>query len=136
MTILVIDGQGGRIGSTIISQLTARNCPAEIIAVGTNTMATSAMMKAGAVLAATGENPVLVNAAAADLIAGPVGIIAANSLLGEITPKMALAVSESPAQKILIPINRCNVTVVGTQSLGTGEYIAEAVEMIMKLAHP
>ena len=136
MTILVIDGQGGRIGSTIISQLTARNCTAEIIAVGTNTMATAAMMKAGALLAATGENPVLVNAAAADLIAGPVGIIAANSLLGEITPKMALAVSESPAQKILIPINRCNVTVVGTQSLGTGEYIAEAVEMIMKLAHP
>ena len=85
------------------------------------------MLKAGADAAATGENPVVVNAPTADIIAGPMGILTANALLGEITPAMAAAVSESPAQKLLIPVNRCSVTVVGVTQLPLGEYVRLAV---------
>ena len=89
MKILVIDGQGGRIGRGVIEQLKKGGFNGEIIAVGTNSSATEAMMKAGADRGATGDNPVAVNAAEADIITGPVGIIAANSLMGEVTPRMA-----------------------------------------------
>ena len=126
--ILVIDGQGGRMGATLVAQCKAAALPAEIIAIGANSAATAAMLKAGADAAATGENPVVVNAATADIIAGPVGILTANALLGEITPAMAAAVSESPAQKLLIPVNRCSVTVVGVEQLSLGEYVKLAVQ--------
>lgn len=121
--IVVIDGQGGRMGAALVSQLKSAKLPAEIIAVGTNSSATAAMLKAGADAAATGENPVAVCCQNADIIMGPMGIITANALLGEITPKMAASVSESPAQKLLIPVNRCSVTVVGVEELPLGEYV-------------
>ena len=99
MKILVIDGQGGKMGAALTEQILKSVPQAELVAVGTNSMATAAMLRAGATAAATGENPVVVNSAWADVIVGPIGIIAANALLGEITPKMAAAVSESSAKK-------------------------------------
>lgn len=131
--IVVIDGQGGRMGAALTSQFKAAGLAAEIIAVGANSAATTAMLKAGADAGATGENPVVVCCAGADLIAGPMGIITANSLLGEITPKMAAAVSESRAQKLLIPVNRCSVTVVGTAELPLGEYVKLAAQKAKEL---
>ena len=92
MKILVIDGQGGRMGKALVETLRRRGFSGEILAVGTNSAATAAMLKAGADEGATGENPVVVASRRADVILGPMGIIAANSLLGEITPAMALAV--------------------------------------------
>ncbi len=134
MNILVIDGQGGRMGKLLIEQLKNRVPKYEVTAVGTNSVATSAMLKAGADYGATGENPILYNAKKADVIVGPLGIIIANALLGEITPAMAQAISESPAHKILIPLNRCHCTIVGVQSLPLAEYIRLAVQEIAELA--
>ena len=131
--IVVIDGQGGRIGCMMISALKAQLSEQEIIAIGTNTMATAAMLKAGADQGATGENPVVVNCADADIIAGPVGIVAANSLLGEITPQMALAVGASRAEKVLIPIGKCRLFLSGTREMPLGDYIAEAVREILRI---
>ena len=131
--LLVIDGQGGRMGAALVSQCKAASLPAEIIAVGANSAATTAMLKAGADAAATGENPVVVNARTADIIAGPMGILTANALLGEITPAMAAAVSESPAKKLLIPVNRCSVTVVGVTQMPLGEYVRLAVQAAEEL---
>ena len=127
-TLLVIDGQGGGFGRALIERLRAESLPVRLHAVGTNSLATSAMLKAGADAGATGENPVVVNARTADIIAGPMGILTANALLGEITPAMAAAVSESPAKKLLIPVNRCSVTVVGVNQLPLGEYVRLAVQ--------
>lgn len=131
--IVVIDGQGGRMGAALVTELKAQAPGAEIIAIGTNSAATSAMLKAGADAAATGENPVAVCCRDADIIAGPIGIITANALLGEITPKMAAAVSESRAQKLLIPVSRCSVTVVGAQELPLGEYVKLAGQKAREL---
>lgn len=114
-------------GAALTAQLRAAVNGAEIIAVGTNSAATTAMLKAGADAGATGENPVVVCCKDADIIMGPMGIITANALLGEITPKMAAAVSESRAQKLLIPVNRCSVTVIGAEELPLGEYVRLAV---------
>lgn len=130
MHILVIDGQGGRMGAALTEQIKKNLPEAELIAIGTNSMATAAMLRAGADAAATGENPVVVNSAWADVIVGPIGIITANALLGEITPKMAAAVAESPAQKILLPVSRCAVTVVGVQEKPLAEYVREALVLI------
>ena len=134
MHVLIIDGQGGRMGAALTEQIKAAVPTAEIIAVGTNGMATSAMLRAGAEAAATGENPVVVNSQWADVIVGPIGIITANALLGEITPKMAAAVSESHAKKILIPVSRCAVTVVGVQEKTLTEYVREAAALIAQAA--
>lgn len=131
--IVVIDGQGGRMGAALVAQLKAEAVPAEIIALGANSAATAAMLKAGADAAATGENPVIVCCRDADVITGPMGIITANALLGEITPAMAAAVSESPAQKLLIPVSRCSVTVVGVQELPLGEYVKLAAQQAKRL---
>lgn len=108
MKIVIIDGQGGRMGKAVIEQLKSSYPELELYAIGTNSIATSAMLKAGASYGATGENPVIVNARNADLIIGPIGIVMADSLMGEITAAMATAVSSSSAYKILIPVNRCN----------------------------
>ena len=116
-------------GAALTSQLKASGISAQIIAIGTNSAATAAMLKAGADAGATGENPVVVNCADADIITGPMGIITANSLYGEITPKMAAAVSASPAQKLLIPVNRCSVTVVGVEDLPLGDYVKLAAQL-------
>lgn len=133
--IVVIDGQGGRIGRLLIEQLKDASLPVphEIFAIGTNSTATAAMLKAGADWGATGENPVVVACRDADIVIGPLGIICADSLLGEVTPKMALAVGQCPAPKVLLPINRCNHFVVGVQSLPVGEQIALAVKQITEL---
>ena len=130
MKVLVIDGQSGRMGQVLIERIRAAALPCELIAVGTNAIATSAMLKAGADAGATGENPVVVNCRDADVIAGPIGILAADSLLGEVTPAMALAVGQSPAQKLLLPVNHCNNVVVGTQSMTLSRLMDEAVELL------
>ena len=130
MNILVIDGMGGGIGKVIIEQIKTTVDGAVITAVGTNSIATSVMLKAGAHNAATGENAVIYNAAKADYIIGVIGIIAANSMFGEVSPKMAAAVSSSPAHKILIPIDKCNITVVGVAPVPVQMYISEIVKAI------
>ena len=131
--ILIIDGQGGKIGASLIDALRSRypsGGEVELVAVGTNSSATEDMLRRSPDAAATGENPVVVACADADIIAGPIGIIQANALLGEITPTMALAVSESHAKKILIPMSQCKISVVGTQSMGLSEYIKLLVEEV------
>ena len=129
MKIVVIDGQGGSLGKAITEKIKSRyNC--EIYAIGTNSIATSAMLKAGADYGATGENPVVVNSRDADIIIGPIGIIAANSLLGEITPKMAAAIACSEAKKILVPVSKCKIYVAGTPDLSFGDAIEYAVNAL------
>lgn len=130
--ILVIDGQGGKLGKEIILGLKKFHQQIEIIAVGTNGMATQEMLKAGAEKAATGENPVVFNSKTADIIIGPIGIVIANSLLGEVTPEMALAVGSSAAKKVLIPINKCDNFVIATKSLSFSELINEAIEKVVE----
>lgn len=133
MNILVIDGQGGKIGSMVISLLKKVLPEYEVIAIGTNSIATSAMLKAGADKGASGENPVIVNSQNADIIVGPLGIAIANSMLGEVTPKMAEAIGSSKAQKLLIPTNNCNNIVLGTESLSINEIVLIAVDRISKI---
>ncbi len=115
MKITIIDGQGGKMGKAVIEQLKKRHPQLQLYAIGTNSAATTSMMKAGADFGATGENPCIVNAKNSDIIIGPIGIVMANSLLGEITPAIATAIGDSHAFKILIPVNRCNHYVVGCQ---------------------
>src|SRR5699024_3856346 len=114
--ILVLDAQGGGMGAQLVRML-APQLPAdcELLAVGTNGLATNAMIKAGASRGATGENAVVYNAERADLILGPIGVILANGILGEVSPRMACAVSGAAGQKILIPSSHCSVQVAGTQ---------------------
>ena len=130
MKVAVIDGQSGRMGQLFIERAKAASLPCEIVAVGTNAIATSAMLKAGADAGATGENPVLVACRTADVIVGPIGILAADSLLGEITPAMAVAVGRSAAKKLLLPVNQCGNIVAGTQSLTLSKLMDEAVELL------
>ena len=131
MRIAVIDGQGGGIGKAIVERLKQTfEDNIEIVALGTNSMATSLMLKAGADEGATGENAVIHNSGNVDIILGPIGIICANSLLGELTPLMAKAIAESPAKKVLIPVSRCNITVAGVETKGIPHYIDDAVQII------
>ncbi len=130
MKITVIDGQGGRIGKTIIEQIRKKHTDLELYAIGTNSIATSAMLKAGADYGATGDNAVIVNAEDSDLIIGPIGIVFANALLGEITPAIAAAIGKSKAYKILIPVNRCNHFIAGCTESSMSDYIRIAVEKI------
>lgn len=130
MKITIIDGQGGKMGSSIIEQLKKAHPELTLYAIGTNSIATASMMKAGASYGATGENPAIINAADSDLIIGPIGIVLANSLLGEITPAIAAAVASSKAKKILIPVNRCSHFVVGCQELSLSEYIRQVCEKV------
>ena len=133
MKILIIDGQGGMMGKMLVEQLKQNLPEVKLTAIGTNSIATAAMIKAGADFGATGENPVVFNCTNADIIIGPLGIIIANSLLGEITPSMALAIGQSKAQKILIPINRCNSTVVGVKELPFSEYVRLAIQQVKQI---
>ena len=124
MKIMIIDGQGGRMGSLLTEKTKNAAIPgAQIYAIGTNSIATAAMLKAGADYGATGENPVLVNSRDADYIIGPLGIMAADSLLGGVTP--AMAVGQSSAMKILLPVNKCNHHVVGVSSEYSMSELAE-----------
>ncbi len=128
--IVVIDGQGGNVGRMLIERLVKRNAEAQIVAVGTNSIATANMLKAGVRLGATGENATIVNVRDADYIVGPIGIVVADSLLGEITPAMAVAVGSSAAKKILIPSLKCNNYVVGTKEITLDKLIDLAIEEI------
>ena len=130
MKIVVIDGQGGNIGKRIVEEIKSKGIQCEVLAIGTNSTATALMMKGGAYIGATGENPVVLASRDADVIIGPIGIIMADSMYGEITPKMAESVGASKARKILIPINKC-VTVAGVDESRTiSDYIKIAVSRI------
>lgn len=130
MNIIVIDAQGGGIGKQLITAIKNSLSNVVITAVGTNSAATSAMLKAGADKAATGENAIAVGCRKADIIVGPIGIVIADSLLGEITPVMAKAVGQSSAKRILIPINHCDNIVVGVQDLSISTLVQEVVKEI------
>ena len=131
--IVLIDGQGGKIGSLLVSRLRPEAGQNELYAIGTNSIATSAMLKAGADYGATGENPVVVNCRDADILVGPIGIVVADSLAGEITPAMAVAAGQSRAQKVLLPVNRCNNHIVGARDLPVSDLIEAAVKHILSI---
>ena len=128
--VVVIDGKSGRTGQLFIERVKAAQLPCELLAIGTNAIATSAMLKAGADAGATGENPVVVACRKADVIVGPIGILAADSLMGEVTPAMAVAVGQSEATKLLLPVSHCKNVVVGTQTLTLSKLMDEAVELL------
>jgi len=132
--VLIIDGQGGQLGRQMVEAVRRLIPDAQITAVGTNALATSAMLKAGADRGATGENSVVVCTRDADIIVGPVGIVIADSLLGEITPKMAVAVGQSPAKKILLPVNKCNNIIIGVDGKSTSELIDDAIAKIRAIS--
>ena len=131
--VLVIDGQGGGLGRQLTAALAA-GCPdIELTAVGTNSIAASAMLKAGAHRAATGENAVVVNCRHADVIVGPIGIVIADALLGEITPAMAAAVCQSGAKRVLVPINHCENYVVGVPEQPVSQLVSAAAQKVKAL---
>lgn len=130
MKILIIDGQGGGLGRQLVSAVKEKYPETEILAVGTNSAATNAMLRAGADQAATGENSVAVASERADVIMGPVGIVIADSMLGEITPRMALSVGQSRAKRILIPVNLCDNIVVGVNEISMTKNVQNAVEAL------
>ena len=132
MRLIIIDGQGGGMGRALTERLRAASPEAEIVAVGTNVLATAAMLKAGASAGATGENAVRVNCRRADVIAGPIGIVLADALLGEITPEMARCVAASPARKVLLPMQKCHIQVAGVAPLTTQELVEDAVRRILE----
>ena len=134
MTILVIDAQGGGVGRQLISAIREKLPDADVMAVGTNTVATAAMLKAGATHAATGENAVVVACRKADFILGPVGIVIADSLYGEITPAMALAVAQSTAKRILLPFNHCDNIIAGMSDLNMNNLVQSAVKILVDAA--
>lgn len=124
MKILVIDAQGGGIGKQIIAAIRKKNYQnVTVTAVGTNSVATGNMLKAGADIAVTGENPVIVNSRNADVIIGPIGIVIADALYGEITPKMAQAIAQSPARRLLLPVNKCDNIIIGVDDLSLSHLI-------------
>ena len=133
MDVLVIDGQGGGIGKQLVAAIKKNLPQVTVTAVGTNTIATSAMMKAGADYAATGENAVIVNAGRARIITGPIGIVIADSLLGEITADMANAIARSRAKRILIPVNHCDNIVVGVADLSITKLLKDVITEIEKI---
>ncbi|MCH1939743.1 DUF3842 family protein [Holdemania massiliensis] len=130
--IVVIDGQGGMIGRKLCDRLLECNPELNLLALGTNSTATSTMLKGKARQGATGENPVLVAARRAAVIAGPASIVVADSMLGEITPKMAAGIGQSDAEKVLIPLNRCGILIAGVQDCSVDELIEKAVGLILE----
>ena len=128
MEILVVDGQGGRIGQQLVRAILAR-----FPGVGTNSMATAALLKGGAAQGATGENALMVACRKADVILGPLGIVIADALMGEISPAMAAAVGQSPAKKILIPMNQCDIFVSGVSEGPVSRLLEGAVDQLGRL---
>ena len=133
MNILVIDGQGGQLGGQIIKAVKGSFPEVDITAVGTNATATATMLKAGANRGATGENPVVVACRKADVIIGPIGIVIADALLGEITPQMAVAVGQADATRILLPVNKCDNLVAGVTDVSMNTLIDDVVERVKKM---
>ena len=135
MNILVIDGQGGQLGGQIIKLLQESFAELDIIAVGTNATATATMLKAGAKQAATGENSVIVACRKADIIIGPVGIVVADAMLGEVTVQMAVAVGQADAARILLPVNKCDTIIAGVSELSVTNTLQDMlvkVKMVME----
>ena len=132
MTVLVIDSQGGGVGKQLIAAIKQQFPEIKITAVGTNSVATAAMLKAGADNAATGENAVVVGCRKADIIVGPIGILIADAMLGEVTPTMAVAVAQSSAKRILIPFNHCDTVIVGISDFNIGKLVGQVVAEIQK----
>ena len=130
MKIAVVDGQGGGIGRAIVDKLKTALPEAEVIALGTNSAATGQMLRAGADDGATGENAIVYNMKSVDIVVGVIAIINANSMMGELSPKMALAIGESRAFKVLLPMNRCNIHVVSVEDAPLGVHIDNAVKAI------
>ena len=133
MKILIIDGQGGKLGALITESIIKEKIDCELYAVGTNVLATSAMLKAGAANGATGENPVKVLSSDADVIIGPIGITVADALLGEVTPEMAVAVGQSKATKLLLPVSHCNNRIIGVKNLSMNDMVKETVEILKNI---
>ena len=135
MKLLIIDGQSGRLGAQIIEGLKKAGLPDshQIVAVGTNALATSGMINAGADQGATGENAVIVQCRTADVIVGPIGITLADAMLGEITPAMAVAVGASSAARVFIPSDRCETYVIGVAPMTRKQQIDAAVAQVMAL---
>ena len=136
MNILIIDGQGGGAGKLLVSRIKELFPSFTVIAAGTNSIASSAMLKAGADHTATGENAIKVCCRKADVIIGPLGIVIADSLFGEITPAMALAVAQSDAKRILLPFNTCDNIVAGVTDYAIGKLVNMAMDELKKIAHP
>ena len=126
--IVVIDGQGGRLGKLLVEEVKARLPQAALLAIDTNGIASSAMQKAGASQVAKGENPVVRGVMDADVVLGPLGIVVAHAILGEVTPKMAEAVGGCRAKKFLVPMNSCGVVVAGVQELSLSAHVRQAVD--------
>ena len=133
VNVLVIDGQGGGLGKQLVAALSAQCPEIRLTAVGTNSLAANAMRKAGAQRAATGENAVVVNCRHADIIVGPIGIVIADALLGEITPTMAAAVCQSNATRVLIPVNHCENFVVGVPEGPVSQLVQTAAQKVKEL---
>ena len=127
MNILVIDGQGGQLGSQLVKTILQQMNEAKVMAVGTNAIATAAMLKAGAHQASTGENPVVVACRKADVIIGPIGIVIADAMFGEVTPKMAVTVAQADAVRILLPVNKCDNLVAGVPDLSMSTLISDVM---------
>lgn len=127
MRVIVMDAQGGGMGRLLVEGLKKAMPEQPVIAVGTNALATSAMLRAGADQGATGENAVVVCAAQADLILAPIGMVLCDAMLGEVTAAMACAVGKSPAHKILVPVSRCQTSIAGAQKLSMAEAVEKAV---------
>ena len=134
MNILVIDGQGGQLGSQLIKGILGSMKEVKIMAVGTNAIATAAMLKAGAHQASTGENPVVVACRKADVIVGPIGIVIADAMFGEVTPTMAMAVGQADAVRILLPVNKCDNIVAGVPDLSMSTLIEDVIVKLNGLA--
>ena len=133
-TIAVIDGQGGGIGSVIIKRLReALGEQVEVIALGTNAMATGAMLKAGANKGASGENAILQTVRSVDIITGAVGVILANSMMGELTPKMAEAIASSPAVKYLLPLKTSDLEIIGSPKEPLPHLVDQLIKRIQEV---
>lgn len=131
--ILIVDGMGGGMGRAIAEGLRQAGAGEETVLVGTNSFASSNMMKSGISTVATGENAVIYNAGRADIIAGPIGIILPNALLGEISPAMARAVAESSAKKVLIPIQNDSIYIAGADAKSMAKQVEDAVALCLSL---
>ena len=130
MKVLIIDGQGGGLGRQLVAAVKERFPEIEVLAVGANSTATGAMLRAGADQAATGENAVLVASRRADVIMGPIGIVIADAILGEITPVMAAAAGQSEAKRILLPVGQCENIIAGVRDMPMAKMVQEAVELL------
>ncbi len=134
MRVAVVDGQGGGIGRALVERLRQALPGLELVALGTNALATSAMIKAGANEGATGENAIVHQSTRVDAIVGPIGIVVANAMLGELTPLMARAIGESPVQKMLIPVSRCSVQIAGVEGRTLPQYLEQVVSWVSEQA--